>query len=65
MLVNENPLDKDFQDLDLSFVPFNEAMPKDRHQRTFFIMRLIDKSMVDGAFVTENLYVSKHVWMQK
>lgn len=42
-------------------------LPGNKRLRPFFVMKLIEKSMIapEGAFVTEDLFVPKYVWYQR
>ena len=60
----------DFLDRDLDFdavAPEYEAMliPDEQPLRPFFFMRLIQKSIQEGAFLTESLFIPSAVWTQE
>ena len=40
-------------------------VPDEQVLRPFFFMRLIQKSITEGAYLTEFLFVPKAVWMQE
>lgn len=40
-------------------------IPDEQPLRPFFFMRLIQKTMKSGGFITENLFVPKAVWLQE
>jgi hypothetical protein len=41
------------------------VVPKESVLKPFFFMRLIQKSINEGAFITTDLFVPKHVWTLK
>ena len=40
-------------------------IPDEPALRPFFFMRLIQKSIQEGAFLTEHLFIPKAVWLQE
>ena len=66
--MNENLFEKDFQDLDLKFdgnpkyEAEEEKIPDSKSLRPFFFMRRIEKTINEGGFLTESLFVPKYVW---
>ena len=68
MIVNENLFEKDFQDLDIKYEqhsPEEQKVPINKRLRPFFFMRKIEKTITEGGFLTESLFVPKYVWNQK
>ena len=60
----------DFLDRNLSFEEaaseYEQFMiPDEQPLRPFFFMRLIQKSIAEGAFLTEHLYIPRAVWTQE
>ena len=60
----------DFFDRNISFeesAPEYEQflIPDEQPLRPFFFMKLIQKSIAEGAFITEHLYIPKAVWTQE
>jgi len=60
--VNEHLFEKDFQDLDLKYQAPPEPLPESKRLRPFYFMRRIEKTIAEGGFLTEALYVPKYVW---
>lgn len=42
-----------------------EKVPASKRLRPFFFMRKIEKTISDGAFLSDSLYVPKYIWYQK
>ena len=40
----------------------DERVPSSKRIRPFFFMRRIEKTIAEGGFLTESLYVPKYVW---
>ena len=40
-------------------------IPDEQPLRPFFFMRLIQKTIAEGAFLTEHLYIPSAVWLQE
>ena len=60
----------DFLDKELDFEKDGKEyeslrVPDEQVLRPFFFMRLIQKSIAEGAFLTEFLFVPKAVWTQE
>ena len=43
----------------------DNLVPTNKKLRPFFFMRKIEKTITEGGFLTESLYVPKYVWYQK
>lgn len=41
------------------------VLPSNKRLRPFFFMRKIEKTITEGGFLTESLYLPKYVWYQK
>ena len=41
---------------------YSAMIPDEQPLRPFYFMRLIQKTIREGGFITENLYVPKAVW---
>ena len=39
-----------------------EKIPQIKRLRPFYFMRKIEKTMIEGTFLTEGLFVPKYVW---
>ena len=49
---------------DESYPEFDWAIPEEQALRPFFFMRLIQKTIQEGGFITDLLYVPRAVWEQ-
>ena len=65
VIMSENAFDKDFQELGISIPIRQDPVPPAREMRPFYYMRKIEKSISEGGFITEQLYIPKYVWYQK
>lgn len=51
--------------MDLNSHTEEEKIPENKRLRSFYFMRRIEKTINEGGFLTESLFVPKYVWYQK